>query len=79
LTQDRPHEFKLHRLRPPARGEAEEDFERRKFANVAVLLAALALVTLGYWAFSALEHSRRFQRCLDSGRSNCVDFINPAK
>jgi hypothetical protein len=29
--------------------------------------------------FHALGHSRRFQRCLDSGRSNCVDFVNPYK
>jgi len=28
---------------------------------------------------NALGHGRRFQRCLDSGRINCVDFVNPAK
>jgi len=46
---------------------------------MAALVAALALVIVGYWVFQALDHSRRFQRCLDSGRRNCVDFVNPAK
>jgi hypothetical protein len=79
LTQDRPEEFRLYRLDPPKRGEATEDFERRRLANVVVLLAALTLILIGYWVINALGHSRRFQRCLDSGRINCVDFVNPAK
>jgi hypothetical protein len=28
------------------------------------------------WVFNALEHSRRFQRCLDTGHRNCVDFVD---
>jgi fatty acid desaturase len=77
MAQDRPEEF--DRLYPPRRAEAEEDFERRGLSNVIVLLAAIALIFIGYWVFNALSHSRRFQRCLDSGRANCVDFVNPAK
>jgi hypothetical protein len=77
MAQDRPEDF--DRLYPPKRAEAEEDFERRRLANVVVLLAALALILIGYWVVNALGHSRRFQRCLDSGRVNCVDFVNPAR
>jgi hypothetical protein len=77
MAQDRPEEF--NRLFPRERAEAEEDFEPRRLANVVVLLAAIVLVLIGYWLFDALGHSRRFQRCLDSGRANCVDFVNPAK
>ena len=77
MAQDRPEEF--DRLDPPQRTEARDDFERRELANVVVLLAAMALILIGYWVFNALGHSRRFQRCLDSGRINCVDFANPAK
>ena len=73
MAQHRPEEF--DRLYP----REEEDFEPRRLANVVVLLAAIALVLIGYWLFNALGHSRRFQRCLDSGRVNCVDFVNPAK
>ena len=77
MAQDRPEEF--NRLYPRERGEATDDLERRGFANVVVLLAAMALILIGYWVIDALGHSRRFQRCLDSGRVNCVDFVNPAK
>jgi hypothetical protein len=79
LAQLRPEEFKLHRLSPPIRGQAEDDFEHRRFVNVVALLAVVALILVGYWVFHALGHSRRFQRCLDSGRSNCVDFVSPYK
>lgn len=79
MAQDQLEELALHRLNPPARGEAEEEFERRRFGNVIALLAVLALVLVGYWVFHALGHSRRLQRCVNSGRSNCVDFVNPAK
>jgi hypothetical protein len=79
LAQDRPEEFKLYRLSPPKDEEKADEFERRKFANVVALVAVLALVLVGYWVFHALGHSRRLQRCLDSGRSNCVEFINPTK
>jgi hypothetical protein len=77
MAQDRPEEFDRPYL--PKRAEASDDFERRGFANVVVLLAAVALILIGYWVFNSLGHSRRFQRCLDSGRINCVDFVNPAK
>jgi flagellar biogenesis protein FliO len=77
MAQDRPEEF--DRLYPRKRAEAEDDSERRELANVVVLLAAMALILIGYWVFNALGHSRRFQRCLDSGRINCVDFVSPAK
>jgi hypothetical protein len=77
MAQDRPEEF--NRLYPQKCVEATDDFERRGFANVVVLFVALALILLGYWVINALGHGRRFQRCLDSGRINCVDFVNPAK
>ena len=79
MPRDRTEEFKLYHLNPPTRGEVEDDFERRRFVNVVALFAILALVVVGYWVFHALGHSRRFQRCLDSGRVNCVDFVNPVK
>jgi hypothetical protein len=77
MAQDRPEEF--DRLHPRERAEPGDDLERREHTNVIVLLAAMALILIGYWVFNALGHSRRFQRCLDSGRINCVDFVNPAK
>ena len=75
MAQDRPEEF--NRLYPPKRAEASG--EDRRLSNVIVLLAAIALVFIGYWVFNALGHSRRFQRSLDSGHAICVDYVNPAK
>jgi hypothetical protein len=61
------------------REDGNEGPESRTVANLVAVVAALVLVVLGYWAFTTLEHSRRFQRCLDSGRRNCVDFVSPDK
>ena len=58
-------------------GGGDEDSARRNFANVVALVAVVVLVILGYWAFTALDHARKFQRCLDSGRRNCVDYVDP--
>jgi hypothetical protein len=79
MPRDRPDEVKLHLVKPLTREEADDEPDRRSFVNVAALVAVLALVILGFWVFEALNHSRRFQRCLDSGRRNCVDFVIPAK
>ena len=79
MARDRPDEIKLRLVRPLKHEEADEEPDRRAFANLAALVAVLALVILGFWVLEALNHSRRFQRCLDSGRRNCVDFVNPAK
>ena len=68
MAQDQPEEFD-HRLYPPKRTEASDDFERRAFANVVGALAAVALILIGYWVFNSLGHSRGFQRCLDSAAS----------
>ena len=57
----------------------DDDSEPRGLANMIGLLAVLALVILGYWVFQSLHHSRSFQRCLDSGRRNCVDFVGKNK
>jgi hypothetical protein len=59
----------------PAPGNGDEDPGRR--GNLVALIAVAVLVILGYWAFTALEHSRKMQRCLDEGRRNCVDYVNP--
>jgi hypothetical protein len=79
MPRDRPDEIKLRLVSRLTREEADEEPGRRSFTNMAALVAVLALVLLSYWVFQALDHSRRFQRCLDSGRRNCVDFVNPAK
>jgi hypothetical protein len=76
MAQDRPEEFRLYRLNPPKRGEATDDFERRRSDNVVALLAVFALVLICYWVIHALGHSRRFPAL---PRLRPSQFVNPAK
>jgi hypothetical protein len=57
--------------------DGDDDPQRRNFVNMVVVVAVLVLLVLGYWAFNALQRSWRLQRCLDSGRRNCADYVNP--
>jgi hypothetical protein len=57
----------------PPPGNGEEGSGGR--GNLIALIAVGLLVALGYWAFSALDHSRKLQRCLDEGRRNCADYV----
>ena len=43
-------------------------------ANVAAIVAVVVLALLAYWAFTAIDHMRKVQRCLDEGRRNCQDL-----
>ena len=62
----------------PPEDNHEDDPERRN-SNLVALAAVVVLVLLAYWTFTALEHSRSFQRCLDEGRRNCVHYHGPAR
>jgi hypothetical protein len=62
---------------PPSGSEDNGGDERPPFVNLIILAFVLLLTTLAYWAFNGLEHSRRFQRCLDAGQRNCVNIVSP--
>ena len=57
---------------PPEDDETEP--ERSNRANIAAVIAIVVLGILAYWAFTAIQHARLLQRCLDEGRRNCVDM-----
>jgi hypothetical protein len=42
--------------------------------NAAGLLVAALLVAVAYFALHNLRHVRTYQRCIDAGAVNCVDF-----
>ena len=58
----------------PPRGEGEPGASGR--GNLFALIAVVVLVGLGYWAFSYLDHERKLQNCLDSGRHDCEQRLN---
>ncbi len=51
----------------------------RNRANIAALIAVVAIVALGYWAFTAIERQRAIARCLDEGRHDCLELVGPSK
>ena len=48
-------------------------------ANIAAIIAVIVIAALGYWAFTYIDHQRKLQNCLDSGRHNCEDYLNTNK
>jgi len=43
------------------------------------MIAIVVLAILGYWAFTAIDHQRKLQRCLDEGRRDCMELVSPSK
>ena len=56
---------------------ANDDGPRRSRANLAAMVAIVILGLLGYWAFTAIDHQRQVQRCLDEGRHDCLELESP--
>jgi len=44
--------------------------------NMVALVAVVVLIALGYLAFTYIDHQRKLQDCLDSGRHNCEQWLN---
>ena len=65
-----------------ASGDGDEDDReeraRRTFVNLLAAIAALLVAIGAVWAFKALDEQRRLQRCLDSGRRDCVELVPEA-
>jgi hypothetical protein len=60
-------------------GDEDDEQRSRSYANIAGLIAVVVLIALGYWAYSYLDLQRRLQNCLDSGRRNCAELVNPQR
>jgi hypothetical protein len=44
--------------------------------NLFALIAVVVLIALGYFAFNYIDHQRKLQNCLDSGRHNCEQWLS---
>jgi len=60
-------------------GDEDREEGSRSYANIAGLIAVIVLIALGYWAYSYLDLQRRLQNCLDSGRRDCAQLVNPQR
>ena len=52
-------------------GEEDDEPHSGGRGNIAAIIAVVVLVALGYWAFNTLDHQRKLQNGLDSGRHDC--------
>ena len=55
-------------------GEDEESHSSGR-GNLVALVAVVVLIALGYWAFNTIDHQRKMQNCLDSGRRDCAHWV----
>jgi hypothetical protein len=56
-------------------GEDEEPHSSGR-GNIVALVAVVVLIALGYWAFNTIDHQRKMQNCLDSGRRDCEHRVS---
>jgi hypothetical protein len=59
----------------PSGGEDEEPQASGR-GNLFALIAVIVLIALGYFAFKYIDHQRKLQNCLDSGRHNCEQWLD---
>lgn len=60
----------------PRSGDDEPSGPNR--GTLVALIAVVVLAALGYWAFTAIDHMRKVQNCLDEGRRNCMEVGSPS-
>jgi hypothetical protein len=61
----------------PSSGGEEPNVSGR--GNLFAVLAVIVLIGLGYFAFNYLDQQRKLQNCLDSGRHDCEQRLNPQR
>jgi hypothetical protein len=57
-------------------GGEDEEPQASGRGNVVALIAVVVLIAVGYLAFNYIDHQRKLQNCLDSGRHNCEQWLN---
>ena len=57
-------------------GDNDEEPRASGRGNMVALVAVVVLIALGYLAFSYIDHQRKLQDCLDSGRHNCEQWLS---
>ena len=58
-------------------GDEDEEPQASGRGNLFALIAVVVLIALGYLAFNYIDKQRKLQDCLDSGRHDCEQRLNP--
>ena len=59
----------------PSPDDADSESHSAGRGNIAAVIAVVVLAALGYWVFHYLDHQRKIQNCLDSGRRDCEHWV----
>ncbi len=62
----------------PERPADESEDERRVFVNLAAAIAVLLLALAGFWLMKTLDEHRKLENCVNSGRRDCLELVEPA-
>ena len=62
-------------MSPSSSGGDEDEPQASGRGNIAAIIAVIVLAALGYWAFITIDHQRKMQNCLDSGRRDCAHWV----
>ena len=56
-------------------GSEDEETHSSGRSNIAAIIAVIVIAALGYLAFNYIDHQRKMQNCLDSGRRDCAHLV----
>jgi hypothetical protein len=63
---------------PVEPADDSEDGQHRVFVNLATAVAVLALALAAFWLMKTLDERRKLENCLNSGRRDCLEWVEPA-
>lgn len=55
------------------------DYSHRHFVNLAATIVLLALALVAMWTIKAIDNQEKLQRCLNSGRKDCIPVAAPPR
>ena len=59
--------------------EEGDEAQASSRGNIVAIIAVVVIAALGYWAFHYIDQQRKMQNCLNSGRHDCGQSLNPQR
>ncbi|HXW19020.1 MAG TPA: hypothetical protein VEK35_00775 [Roseiarcus sp.] len=63
---------------PPPDAEPPEDEAHRNFVNLLAAIFVIVLAIAAIWLVKTLDERRRIENCVESGRRDCLELVEPA-
>jgi len=55
------------------------DYSHRHFVNLAATIVLLTLALISMWTIKTIDNQEKLQRCLNSGRRDCIPVAAPPR